>query len=519
MNTDAARVTLDYLDAVHRRAHDPLEPPGFAPDWADRPLPHTHHPGAERLPLPFPATLAQPVPQGPFGLDSLAADLQAAIGIGARRYQVDWNADLADRAAPHTVRWGRGTPSGGAAYPVEVYWAAGPSAPVPGGVFHYASGLHAMERLSAGDPTAAVHAALGPGAAALGDQFLLCTVRLWKNAFKYHNLAYHLATLDLGAFTGSWELLSRDRGLPYRQRVWFDQDALNALLGLDPDAEAVHAVLPLRWRVGEPPVAPAAPVTVRPPHHERSSAVRDFALARGVQRATAAAPATAPRAVTLDEEPVPSGAVALPGGPDARPAGRAAATLARRSSASGRFDASRPLEPAALAAVLRATAPADRTTHEHDAHDEPAALTGLSVVVRRVHGLDPGIYGYHAGSHTLAPVPGDGPAAVTEELYGLDNYSVGQAPAMLVLHWHPGRTVSAYGPRAYRAANIEAGAAAQRAHLAATALDLASGIVLGMDAVPLDAALGLTGRGRHSQVYVFLGHHRPGAAGLDGRLR
>ncbi|MFJ3835396.1 nitroreductase family protein [Streptomyces sp. NPDC090054] len=522
MTTPAARATtLAYVDAVHRRYRDPVQPDGFAPDWDDRPLAHTHHPGATRiaLPLPAPAAAPTPAPGGGRTLTTLAEDLRATIGVLARRRQIDWNRDLAEQSAPHTPRWGTGSSSGGGTHPLEVYWAAGPSAPVPPGVYHYACGLHALERLSTLDPAPAVRAALGPDGAADGhDQFLLCTVRPWKNAFKYHNLAYHLATLDLGSFLASWELTSRDRGAGHRPRLWFDEEALGGLLGLDPDEESVHAVLPLDWHTAGADAsrpAPTAPPAVRPPHYERSRTVRRFSLADNVRRATAQAPPAEPAPVPApapapDVPPAVAGTTTpLPVAPGAPAPGTALATLAARTSSSGRIDASRPLGAAALAAVLGAAFP-------HPPRS--GGFVEAAVAVRAAEGLAPGGYAYDPARHALSHLPGDPLPTLTRDLYGLDNYDVAGVPVTLVLHWHPERAVARHGPRAYRAANAEAGAAAQRAHLAATALGLSSGIVFGIDPVPLDEALGLTAAGRRSQLCVFLGLPRPGAAALDGRL-
>ncbi len=108
---------------------------------------------------------------------------------------------------------GRGTASGGGLYPVEIYWAAGPNGPLPAGLYHYASQHHAMERLLAGDPTAQVRAALGPDAAGDTDQFLLLSVKLWKNAFKYNSFSYHVVTTDIGTLVGTWNVWARSRGL------------------------------------------------------------------------------------------------------------------------------------------------------------------------------------------------------------------------------------------------------------------------------------------------------------------
>ncbi|MFV0131846.1 nitroreductase family protein [Streptomyces sp. HMX87] len=518
---DADRVVLDYLEVVRHRTRRPPHPDGFTPDWADRPLPHTHYRGAARIPLPLidePRPPEEPREPGAWDLAALAVDLRASIGIASRRLQIDANADLDERTAVATARWGRGTPSGGGTYPIEVYWAAGPGAPLAPGILHYATGLHALERLTTGDPTEAVRAALGRGADDTDDQFLLCTVRQWKNSFKYHNLAHLLAILDLGAFTASWEMLCRDRNIPHRRHVWFADHALNELLGLDPAEESVHAVLPLAWRStasrGRADEAPArTSPTRRPSPYERSRRIRRFPLTEAVRRATEQPPPPVPgrplAASLRTAAPRLTAAEVLP------PVGEARAALARRVSASGRMDGARPLEQGLLTAVLAAALPEPGALC---GTGEPAGLTGMSVLARRVTGLAPGPYAYRIQDGALVRAPGAGPEAFTEDQYQLANYALGDAAALLVPHWHPVRAVKAHGPRAYRTAGVEAGAAAQRAHLAATHLGLAAGLLFGVDAVALDHALGLRARGRHSLVVLLMGHPLPGTAALDGRL-
>ncbi|MGP3982180.1 SagB family peptide dehydrogenase [Streptomyces sp. KR80] len=533
--TDAAQCVLEYVEAVHRRVRHPIEPPGFTPDWADRPSPHTFHPSAERIPLPY--VDAEPAGAGGFGLPSLAHCLRLSAGVLSRRWEIDWNGDSGTRARLTGARWGRGTPSGGATYPLELYWATGPAGPLPPGVFHYASGLHALERLSWGDPSHAVCTALSmkneePDSS---DQFLLCTLRFWKNSFKYHNLSYHLMTLDLGAFLGTWEMVCRERGIGCRGRLWFDEEPLNRLLGLDPQEESVVAVLPLPWRSGPRAVAGRSTPPARAarlPRYERSRRTRTFALAQAVHRAVSQSSRPVPQRRTGSPRPPSGEAVPLPRVRPVPPAGGVAAVLARRSSAGGRFNGARALSRTALGALLQdavdgprqgAEDPAE-TPGETPAQDagedpsdgEPRRLTRLTVVANRVRGLSPGVHAYDPDRHALTPV--SGAVLLEQRHYAMSNYSVPHAAAVLVLDWRPAAAVAAFGPRAYRAAHAEAGAVAQRVHLAATARGLGCGIVLGMDAPAVDTALGLAAEGRRSQLYLLLGHLQEGTAALDDRL-
>ena len=546
-DTDTVR---RYVEAVRDRPRQPLDPERFTIDWSDRPSPHTRYPGAPRIALP-PARAESvagglghlltdshsPCGQGGLSADLFAGMLHLAAGPLSRRWQIDWNLDASRRARLQYAAWGRGTPSGGSNYPWELYWVAPPAAAVAPGLLHYASGQHVLERLVTGDLTKAVRTALpqGPSDDASGG-YLVCTMRPWKTAFKYSAFSYQVATHDIGAFLGSWSALSRAVSVPYRAHLWFDEPALNAVLGLDPAEESVHAVLPLAWRSGQgagaaagagPRAAPAARYGAgappRPSASQASSRTRGFPVADAVRRATVrmlpdrsrsdlllpvAAPADCPPvAARSPAGELPTGAVVLP--EPELPGTGLGELLSTRRSANGRFDPGRPLTAGELAAVLAcgAAAPGHR-------------LTRILVGVHRVEGVAPGSYQYDRDRHALipsGPVHGAGPN-LTEHHYSLQNYSVAQAAAVVALAWRTLTSLKELGPRAYRAAHADAGAGAQYLHLAAQAVGVGCGLVLGMDPRAVDEALAGDDPELRTTLYLFLGHRLPGAATVDDRL-
>lgn len=512
-----AQAVLDYVHAVRTRWTDPIAPPGFAPDWADRPAAHTYYPQTERLPLPLhtAGTTARP---GGYDVPLLGSFLQLSAGVLSRRWEIDRSPGLARQESVTGARWGRGTPSGGGAYPLELYLAAGPSAPVPAGIHHYASGLHALEQVAAGDPVPRVRAALRTPSGDADGGFLLCVLRFWKSAYKYNNFAYHLMLHDLGAFLGSWDLLCREHGTEAHPHLSFDDASLSRLVGQDPQDGGVLAVLPLPWAepVAAAPHGPAAPPRapgparpVRIAPYCRSRRPREFPMVSAVHRATSTTEGGDPSSLTEPTAAAPAEVLHLPAPADRPRTAPVADALARRVSANGRFNGVRPVGLPALGELLAAASQAPA--------EVVRGSTRIRLAAHRVTGLARGVYDYLPGRHALAPVPVDAPT-LDERVYALSNYSVGQAAVTLVPHWQPERAVARAGPRAYRYAAVAAGASAQRMQVAATGAGLASGIVLGFQGPVLETALGLDTDGRHALLCVFLGHRQEGEARLDDRL-
>ena len=113
-------------------------------------------------------------------------------------------------------------------------------------------------------------------------------------------------------------------------------------------------------------------------------------------------------------------------------------------------------------------------------HLVPGEASGLEayVFVHAVRELSPGRYHYDAREHTLEQLGGgDARAELATAL--LDRPDLEAFAASLVLTGVPARLVAGHGARAYRLLTLEAGAAAQSAVVAATALGLTGCLVAG----------------------------------------
>ncbi|MFI5999400.1 SagB family peptide dehydrogenase [Streptomyces sp. NPDC051366] len=512
----------DYATAIMHRGRVPMEPVDFVPDWADRPRKAKFHPGAETLPLPKPAPGPSTRAARGFSLPLLSGMLQDSYGLTGRRLGVQANTDLA--ALPHypQANWSRGTASGGGLYPVAVHWAAGPGGPLTPGVYHYAPHQHGLRRLLTGDVTGDVRDALGadaPTDASGASQYLVLSVKYWQNSFKYNSFSFHAVSMDVGTVLQTWRLWARAHGLQIDPVLWFDEERLARLLGVDHREEGVFAVVPLMWEGSRPAASPgpgapalptAAPATVRHRDSERSRRVLAFETLDRIHGATLGRAADRPAPGALDAaaaahpargtDPLPLPAAA------AAPVGVPAALRARRSSF-GRFDASRPVGAEQLAAVL-ADCAATAVGSEAERPDGPR-LTSLYVFVNHVEGIAPGGYAYDPAARTLRLVVPGPPGPFLQRSYFLSNYNLEQAGAVVVPTVRTTAVLDAVGDRGYRLVGAAIGAVAQTFYTTAAAHGLGAGVALGFDTVSHIEELGLTGTDEAPLLIMLLGHERP----------
>jgi SagB-type dehydrogenase family enzyme len=421
--------------------------------------------------------------------------------------------------------WGRGSPSGGGLYPLEIYWACGPSGPLLPGLYHYDAGQHALERLAVADLTPRVRAALlDHPAAATTDQYLLVTARFWKNAFKYNNFSYHVITQDVGALMGSWHRLARDLGIELEQLLWFADEELNHLLGLRTEEESVLLAVPLPWRSGgpagsSPPATPGrAPSLVRAGYTERSRRVIRFPLVEDVHRATLVERAPRPpRPAAGSPEPDEPAGIALP--PAAPVAAGVVGTLRARRSSFGAFSGERPLSMVELSGALTASTTALPRT-DLTAAAGPSGLTRIAVVANRVDGVTAGCYRYRPGTAggQLELLQAGSFGAFLQRNYLLVNYNLEQVGAVLAVVGRPDRAIETFGARGYRVLNAEAGAVAQAVYLAATEAGYGCGAVLGLENLAMNELLGLAGTDERTLLFLLIGHERAGVAEFDAPL-
>jgi SagB-type dehydrogenase family enzyme len=316
--------------------------------------------------------------------------------------------------------------------------------------------------------------------------------------------------------------------------LWFDDERLNGLLGLDTIAESVLAVVPLPFTEhqpladqpsGEHRSSRPAPEVERSglidrPSFERSQTLIEFEQVTQVHRA-----------VLADRRPLPEQATATglrpirPTGlaevelPDPR-AGDLGADLDQalrtRHTSFGSFTGSHPMTLQELSTVLAGASSA--RNYPSDVAPTETGFTGLYVLANRVTGLATGSYRYDPEGHRLQVVDERPVADFLQRNYYLSNYNLDQVGAVLAISARWISTVEAYGSRGYRVLNAEVGAVAQTAYVAAAAAGVGCGAVLGFDNLAIDEAVGLDRTDERTFLFVLLGHERADSADFDYRL-
>jgi SagB-type dehydrogenase family enzyme len=113
-----------------------------------------------------------------------------------------WESSLPGAEAETMSFAARPYPAGGAMYELEVYPAVRTCEGLDPGLYHYASGEHRLQRVSAA--SAAVNELIGAGATAMGaardsmQVLIVLTARIPRIAWKYESIAYALVLKDVG---------------------------------------------------------------------------------------------------------------------------------------------------------------------------------------------------------------------------------------------------------------------------------------------------------------------------------
>jgi nitroreductase len=381
-----------------------------------------------------------------------------------------------------------------------------------------------MERLLAGDVTDQVRAALGTGLADDTDQFLLLSVKFWKNAFKYNTFSYHVVTTDVGTLLGTWNLWARSCGLPLPAVLWFAEPALNDLLGLATEAESVFAVVPLRWAgfeagtgLGQGAATFGVPAVTRT-ERERSARVLRFAWTDRVHAAAVqCGPRPAPEAlrVAVPSPPPRTDHRTLPPGGDGLAADTRTALRERRSSF-GRFSGVPAMTTAELSSVL-AVAAAGRILSTDVTARDASPLTRLAVFINHVAGTPAGVYDYDPDGGRLGVVDELPPGQFLQAAYFLNNYNLEQAAAVVAVIGRPEAVLAAVGDRGYRMLNIEVGAVGQAVYTGAAAVGVGCGAIFGFENVSVRERLGCADD-EWPILLIMLGHERSGGPAIDYRL-
>ncbi|MFC5666094.1 hypothetical protein ACFP3U_24340 [Kitasatospora misakiensis] len=393
----------------------------------------------------------------------------------------------------------RPTPSGGARYSAEWYVIAGPDSEVPTGVYYYDPARHDLVRLRSGDY-------LGRVAARPATTVLVQTNVFWRLAAKYGEMYYRLACLEAGIQVAQALVVAAEEDPT--ARLCFPDADLTELLGLDPRAEGVHAVVEL---VAPVPAAFEGPSLAAFP---RAFAAHASVLrqSRPAPEPLAPAPAPEPLPSEPDGEPLPSAPagegerISLPHAEVDLKAG----TRTRHAAVRG-FKAET-MSIGALATILTAYG-------RQQNWDLPANLVEFYCVVADVSGVPDGAYRYLPEEHQLELVGEGDPRGRLREaaLAALTQQGARTANLWLLPVGDAEAAEERFGPRWYRVQQAAAGGALHRACLAAAAIEVASRVHNDVLTHLLDAWLGLGGRKR-SLLVAQLGTEHPAGPRPEFRL-
>lgn len=470
--------TSQALAHHERTIHRPSRLCGGGPlDWSNRPRPDKRYRGLDARALPTDFPRAEPpavsaLTQGDLkggrvgGLAGLARLLFFADGV-VRRRELD-ALTLHFRAAP----------SAGALYPVEAYVVCGELDDLPAGVYHFDPVTFALQPLRDGDWRGWLGEAADDGELAAAPVTVALTGVPWRTTWKYAERGYRHLFWDAGAVAANLVEASAAVSLPTRVVTGFVDAAVTDLLAVADDqapaqgGEMPLALLPVGAAGDEPPpatqppplaldVEPLSREAVGQPHLWRTHHAGDLDSAGAVS-------AWRDQLAGVDAEPT-----AKPGLPplDGEPLDE---VILRRGSTRRFAHTSVPHDKLwwPLAVATRDVAgdvAAERHTH-----------VGAYAAVHAVDDTDAGAYRRDDGELTRI---GDASRDRTAELC-LGQPLGGDAAYTAFLTADIERLVAAAGDRAYRAAQLEAGVAAERLQLAAFAAGVgASGITFFDDEV------------------------------------
>ncbi|MDQ6672836.1 MAG: SagB/ThcOx family dehydrogenase [Chloroflexota bacterium] len=361
----------------------------------------------------------------------------------------------------------------GARYHLELYFVCGDLPDLAAGVYHYAADDHSLRQLRAGDVRGSVVEASGhEPAVADAPVILLMTSTFWRNAWRYKARAYRHTYWDAGTSLANTLAIAASLGLPTQVVLGFSDTALNALLGVDGEREAVVAVCAIGR--GDPAPNPVAELTrIDHPTRPVSRAEVTFADIPRMHAASSLSSseeAAAWRAHPLHRrlaDPLRPPIRLTPLAPDRLPSAPVEdIILARRSTR--HYDTRRPISFELFSTVL------DRSARGFAADCLAAGAPPLHdsyLIVNAVDGIPPGVYLHRAQESSIEPLAAGDMRAQAAHL-AFDQQYAADAHVNSYYLTDLARVLERFGNRGYRLAQLEAALYAGRLHLAAHAVGL-----------------------------------------------
>jgi SagB-type dehydrogenase family enzyme len=364
----------------------------------------------------------------------------------------------------------RSVPSAGALYPCELYMAVQGKVGLEAGLYHYSIKTHSLSQLRSGDPLPDLSQCME----LTGDKNPLLTFFItdifFRSAWKYRDRAYRYHLLDTGHLLESLTLALRALHLPLSVDYDFDDENVNALLGLDERREVCLAVV--RVSTGEPPAARSTGA-LSEVTHDLSSASRvasreiDYPTIREIHSLTASRVASP---VSVAEMRTRLGIrteqeVEIPR-PENWPEvmGYAEAIWQRRSK---RNYVHQELSRECLGALLRMLCAGGQANAP--AHDARTEAVCIGIMAARTEDFQAGFYLLDPSNATLH-LAATGIFVDRMAHICLDQAWLGRAAVHFLFMSNLELLESVWGPRGYRYAMMTAGRQGQQIYLAATAM-------------------------------------------------
>jgi len=513
-------VAHDYLNDVVWRARKPMEPLEHHVAWEDRPRAQKFYPETSSIDLHQWSAPSVPASSSDSALSigEFSGMLLGSYAMVDRRLTVYANSDVDSLPEYWSAAWSRGAASGGARYPVSIYWVVGPGCDLLPGVYFYSPDQHCLRLLLSGDVTDQVAAALGRPES-VRDQYLLLGIKFWQNSYKYNSFAYHAVSMDTGTALESFRFYLGDGANRLEPRFWFDEAAIAELLNVDPlRDEAVFCVVEIggatrRTRLADNQALPSSRVPFA--DKEFSTKVTYFEVLLELQSTMGVSPGESPDAVAVSRAVASryKGTGILIPLPQPSPLLKdSAEVLTARRSSFGRFSSARSMEPTDLAYLLSEGALAGLLNCDvllPTAENNPLELF---VFVNHVSGVAPGAYRYDQAAGALEQINRGVDDGFLQRNYFLENYNPEQAGAVIVPAIRTKAFLDEIGPRGYRVANTIIGMATQRIYEAATSIDVGCGAALGFDNVSYMERLEIDGGDLVPLIMMMVGSERPGSA-------
>jgi len=459
-------------------------------DWANRPSPFKIYPNIEPLALPralvqtfAPALEVVASPRVSFtgeripDLARLASILYYSAGVTKHRMY------------PGGELYFRAAACAGALYPTEVYVVCGDIDGLSAGVYHFNPGDFALRRLREGDLREALARASGSEpSVGSAPVTLVFTSISWRSTWKYRDRAYRYHFWDNGMIAANALALAAAHELPAEVVMGFVEADVNKLIGIDGELELALSLFAIghsdRALADCPPIEElreinfeVVPISISPVDYpsirevHAASSLTSHEEAREWRRVSAESIPLSPEAAQARMPEVPRpGAIeddhfALSPIPDeALPVDPIEDVIQRRAS-TRRF-ARKPMPFADLSTII------DRATRGIPTDfraNGSAPLNEVYAIVNRIEGLPPGGYFYCREDRALELLkPGDFSAKAAH--LTLDQDLGGDASVTFFFMADLNAALDAYGSRAYRAMQMEAGIIGGKMYLASYAL-------------------------------------------------